>query len=40
MIDDARFEALRDRLGELHGKSRALARQLGDVDLSRPALSR
>ncbi len=34
MIDDARFEALRDRLGELHGKSHALARQLGDVDLS------
>ena len=34
MIDDARFEALRNRLGELHGKSHALARQLGDVDLS------
>ncbi|HME85750.1 MAG TPA: AMP-binding protein [Roseiarcus sp.] len=34
MIDDARFEALRDRLGELHGRSHALARQLGDVDLS------
>src|SRR5208283_2547913 len=34
MIDDARFQALRDRLGALHGKSRALARQLGDVDLS------
>jgi phenylacetate-CoA ligase len=40
MIDDARFEALRNRLGELHGRSHALARQLGDVDLSdlrRPA---
>ena len=34
MIDDARFEALRDRLGALHGKSHALARQLGDVDIS------
>ena len=34
MIDDARFEALRNRLGELHGRSHALARQLGDVDLS------
>ena len=34
MIDDARFEALRDRLGQLHGKSHALARQIGDVDLS------
>ena len=34
MTDDARFEALRDRLGELHGRSHALARQLGDVDLS------
>ena len=34
MIDDARFQALCDRLGALHGKSRALARQLGDVDLS------
>ena len=34
MMDDARFEALRDRLGELHGRSHALARQLGDVDLS------
>ena len=33
MIDDARFEALRARLGELHGRSHALARQLGDVDL-------
>jgi phenylacetate-CoA ligase len=33
MTDEARFEALRARLGELHGKSRALARQLGDVDL-------
>ena len=34
MIDDDRFEALRARLGELHGRSHALARQLGDVDLS------
>ncbi len=34
MIDAARFEALRDRLGELHGKSPALARQLGDLDIS------
>ncbi len=34
MTDDARFEALRDRLGELHGLSHALARQIGDVDLS------
>ena len=34
MIDDARFEALRDRLGELHGRSHALARQIGDVDIS------
>ena len=34
MIDDARFEVLRDRLGQLHGKSHALARQLGDLDLS------
>ncbi len=34
MTDDARFEALRDRLGALHGKSHALARQLGDLDLS------
>ena len=34
MTDDARFEALRDRLGALHGRSHALARQLGDVDLS------
>ena len=33
MTDEARFEALRNRLGELHGRSRALARQLGDVDL-------
>ncbi|MBV9289101.1 MAG: AMP-binding protein, partial [Hyphomicrobiales bacterium] len=33
MIDDKRFERLRDRLGELHGRSHALARQLGDVDL-------
>ena len=28
------FEALRDRLAQLHGRSRALARQLGDVDLA------
>src|SRR5208283_306101 len=34
MIDDSRFEVLRDRLGALHGKSHALARQIGDVDLS------
>ena len=34
MIDDARFEALRDRLGALHGKSHALARQLGDLEIS------
>ena len=33
MSDEARFGRLRDRLGELHGRSRALARQLGDVDL-------
>ena len=33
MTDEARFERLRDRLGELHGRSHALARQLGDVDL-------
>ncbi len=33
MSDDARYEALRARLGELHGRSQALARQLGDVDL-------
>ena len=33
MSDDARFEAMRARLGELHGLSHALARQLGDVDL-------
>jgi phenylacetate-CoA ligase len=33
MTDEARFERLRDRLGELHGRSRALARQLGDVDI-------
>ncbi len=33
MTDDVRFERLRDRLGELHGRSRALARQLGDIDL-------
>src|SRR5271166_5722996 len=34
MIDDVRFEALRARLGALHGRSQALARQLGDFDLS------
>ena len=34
MNDDARFERLRDRLGELHGLSHALARQIGDVDIS------
>src|SRR5271166_6656241 len=34
MNDDARFERLRDRLGELHGLSHALARQMGDVDIS------
>jgi phenylacetate-CoA ligase len=34
MIDDARFELLRDRLGELHARSHALARQIGDLDLS------
>jgi phenylacetate-CoA ligase len=33
MSDEARFERLRARLGELHGRSHALARQLGDVDL-------
>src|SRR5271166_2301065 len=33
MIDDVRFEALRARLGALHGRSQALARQLGDLDL-------
>ena len=33
MTDEARFEALRARLGELHGRSHALARQLGDLDL-------
>ena len=33
MIDDERFASLRDRLGALHGKSHALARQLGDVEL-------
>ncbi len=34
MTDEARFEALRARLGELVGRSPALARQLSDVDLS------
>ena len=33
MTGEARFEALRARLGELRGRSRALARQLGDLDL-------
>ena len=33
MSDEARFEALRARLGELHGRSRALAGQLRDLDL-------
>src|SRR5271166_2051961 len=33
MIDDVRFEALRARLGALHGRNQALARQLGDLDL-------
>ena len=33
MTDEARFEALRPRLGELRGRSRALARQLGYLDL-------
>ena len=33
MSDEARFERLRARLGELHGRSHALARQLGGVDL-------
>jgi phenylacetate-CoA ligase len=32
MIDDARFQALRDRLSELRGRSHALARQCGDFD--------
>jgi phenylacetate-CoA ligase len=33
MTHEGGFEALRKRLGELRGKSRALARQLRDVDL-------
>jgi phenylacetate-CoA ligase len=33
MTDEARFEALRARLGELAGRSPALAQQLRDVDL-------
>jgi phenylacetate-CoA ligase len=33
MTDKARFEALRARLGELIGRSNAVARQLGDIDL-------
>lgn len=33
MTDKARFEALRARLGELIGRSNAVARQLGDLDL-------
>ena len=32
-MDDLRFERLRNRLGELHGLSPALARQLGDVEI-------
>jgi phenylacetate-CoA ligase len=34
MIDAAPFEALRERLSELHARSHALARQLGDFDPS------
>ena len=34
MSEDARFGRLRDRLGELHGRSHALARQIGDVEIS------
>ncbi len=34
MSEDVRFERLRDRLGVLHGVSHALARQIGDVDIS------
>jgi hypothetical protein len=33
MTDEARFEALRARLGELIGRSHALAHQLGNLDL-------
>src|SRR5271155_546747 len=33
MTDEARFEALRTRLEELRGRSQALARQLGGLDL-------
>ena len=35
MTDEARFEALRARLGELQGRSSALARQLRDLDLGK-----
>jgi hypothetical protein len=35
MTDEARFEALRVRLAELIGRSRSLARQLGDLDLGK-----
>ena len=35
MTDEARFEALRVRLGELTGRSHSLARQLGDLDLGK-----
>jgi phenylacetate-CoA ligase len=34
MTDEARFETLRARLDELRGRSNALARQLGDLELS------
>jgi phenylacetate-CoA ligase len=34
MSEDARFGRLRDRLGEIHGRSHALARQIGDVEIS------
>ena len=34
MSEDTRFARLRDRLGALHGVSHALARQIGDVDIS------
>ena len=34
MVDDVRFGAVRARLGELHGKSQALSRQLGDIELA------
>ena len=35
MTDEARFEALRARLGELQGRCYALARQLRDLDLGK-----